>query len=565
MYNKYMRRLFVITSIIALFSILSLSMIIRADEYDDITKQLNDLKQSLNSSQQATKNNEQNLSNLNKQLDGIKYKVSLLQTEINKKEKEVRDGEEALNYQKTILNKRTISYYKNLNNDSFSLLTALISDSFTKSVQGFFYQKSLIDDDRKTILKVIAYIKEIADKKASLEKENIKLLAIKKEVDSQSQFLAGEVAKSKKFENELQSKIAVLSAKQEQIIAQRQGSLNIPHSASTSQGGCSDDRDTDPGFSPRFAFFTFGVPNRVGLNQYGAYGRAKANQSAEDILQAYYPGVTLKKDYDTSATVNVEGYGSYNVEDYVKRIYEMPDSWTANDNAALKAQAVAARSYGLAHRNSICSTDSCQVFKPEAKGGNWNNAAEATRGWVLVDGGGNPVSAQYSSTHGGYILNLNKFDGEGGNPSNFDDLKNRAYDKESPWFYCDWGYRAQYNKTAWLRSEEVADIVNALMLAKADSGTIEHLYQPDTPPAGTDTWSQERVKTELRNRNITPYSSVSNISTDSDLNSGRSSNVRVSGDAGDKSFNPDEFKGYFNVRAPANIFIAGPLFNVERK
>ncbi len=560
-------------------------MKIYADEYDDISKQLGDLKSSLDSSQKATKNNEENLNNLNKKLNGIKYQVNLLQAQISKKEKEVRVSEEALSFQKGILEQRTVSYYKNMNKDSFPLLNVLVADNFSESVKGFFYQRSLIDDDRKTILKVISYIKDLEEKKSSLEKENVKMLVIKKEVDSQSQFLAGEVSKAKKFENELQSKIAVLSAKQQQIIAQRQGSLNIPQSAYTSQGGCSDDKDVDPGFSPRIAFYTFGVPNRVGLNQYGAKGRAEAGQSSQDILHTYY-NADYTSGYSQDINLHVTGSNEYGqsfddnwkIEEYLKHIYEMPTSWPSE---ALKAQAIAARSYALAvtnnGANTICPSQSCQVVKREENSQSWKDAVSATAGIVLTSGG-QPIKAWFSSTHGGYVFSSsgigwsdtpytkNAIDTTSGSVGSFDDLKNTSYDRSSPWFYCDWGSRPEYSKTAWLKPEEVADIVNVLSLAKRDSSVAEHLYQPDKPnPAGTDTWDKEKVKNELRSRGGSPYNSVSNVSIDWDKGSGRSTSVHINGDAGDVSFDASEFKSYFNVRAPANLSIVGPLFNAERK
>jgi peptidoglycan hydrolase-like amidase len=43
----------------------------------------------------------------------------------------------------------------------------------------------------------------------------------------------------------------------------------------------SSDIGKDPGFGNKFGFFTYGVPNRVGLNQYGAWGRAKAGQDVQ--------------------------------------------------------------------------------------------------------------------------------------------------------------------------------------------------------------------------------------------------------------------------------------------
>ena len=267
------------------------------------------------------------------------------------------------------------------------------------------------------------------------------------------------------------------------------------------------------------------------MNQYGAWGRAKDGQNEEQILQAYYPSLTLKKDYDQGAQINVEGQGTFSIEDYVKRIYEVPDSWTDNNLAVLKAQAVAARTYGLnsMQRNgSICTTEACQVFKPEPKGGNWEQAVNATAGWVLLDGG-SPGFTQYASTHGGYILNLGKFDGKNGNPGNFAELNERAYDKDSPWFYCDWGARSSYSNTAWLKTNEVADIVNVILLARADSSTGDHLYQTDkSHPYGGEVWSEDRVKQELRTRGISPYNTVSDVTISADFGLGSTSSVNLS-------------------------------------
>jgi len=188
-----------------------------------------------------------------------------------------------------------------------------------------------------------------------------------------------------------------------------------------------------------------------------------------------------------------------------------------------------------------------------------------SKGWVLMDGGG-PGFTQYASTHGGYILNLGKFDGRSGNPGSFAELNERAYDKESPWFYCDWGSRPSYNKTAWLRPSEVADIVNVILLARVDSSTGDHLYQTDKAhPYGGEVWSEDRVKQELRNRGISAYNNISDVSVGADFNSGSTSSINISGDAGSVSFSGGEFKNWFNLRAPANIQIVGPLYNVEKR
>ncbi|TSC65717.1 MAG: hypothetical protein CEO21_349, partial [Microgenomates group bacterium Gr01-1014_80] len=273
-----------------------------------------------------------------------------------------------------------------------------------------------------------------------------------------------------------------------------------------------------------------------------------------------------------------QGHGDFPLEDYVLRIYEVPESWPM---AALEAQAIAARSFALAYTNNgsgeICTSESCQVFQSNPKTGAWVQAVRNTEGLVMTSGG-NPIKAWYASTHGGYIFSSAEVwggstaytkhatDTTTGAAGSFETLQSSAYDRSSPWFYCDWGSRAQYNKTAWLKPEELADTVNTLLLVKADGGTSEHLYQTDKPnPAGTDNWDEGRVKQELRNRGLTPYNSVSDISISADFNSGVTNSVSISGDGGSQNFNGGDFKNRFNLRAPANLQIVGPLFNVERK
>lgn len=546
-----------------------------ADEIDDITSQLSNLKRDLEASQNATKPLEKDIQRLTQQLETIKAQIQNLTLNIEKKRKEVKKGEEALVYQKSLLDSRVFEFYKNAKRAETSLLDVFSGQNLSVSMRSFFYQKTLADQNKKSIIRIVLYVKDLENKKKQLEIQTDGLKKLQAEVDKQSMFLTQEVAKAKKYQSELSIKIAQLSARQQQLINQKQASLNIPVSAGTSLKGCTDDRDINPGFSPRFAFFTYGVPNRTGMNQYGAKGRAEAGQNAEEILRAYYDNFELKKDFDTGIIINVEGIGSYNIEDYTKRIYEMPGDWPME---ALKAQAIAARSYALAYTSngarSICSTQQCQVVKAEEKGGRWNEAVDATRGWVMVQGN-SPIKAWYSSTHGGYILKSSEIgwsdtswtkhavDSASG-ISSFTDLQNNAYDRSSPWFYCDWGSRSEYNKTAWLKQNEVADIVNVLMLAKRDASIGEHLYQTDKPnPAGTDTWNEERVKSELRSRGGNPFNSISNVSVNADFGSGRVSSITFSGDAGSVTFEGREFKDWFNLRAPENIQIVGQLYNVE--
>lgn len=554
-----MKKIFLL--IFLLVVIITPIFFVRADELEDVTRALESLRKDLSAK-------ETNYQQLNARLNDIKKRVSNLEVEITKKETEVKKGEEALNYQKNLLNERARSYYKNINKNSLNLLTVLASNNLSESLRGFFYQQSLVDQDKNTIIKVVLYIKNIEEIKAGLELEKNQLYILKQEIDAQSKILAGQISQTR-------TQIAQLSDRQQQLIAEKQASLNISRSAST-LGRCDSDltNGRDPGFSPKFALFTYGVPNRVGLNQYGAKGRASF-QGHEDILRAYYNDIS----FETRENINikVQGYGEMPLETYLLGIYEMPEDWPME---ALKAQVVAARSYALAYTNNgageICTSESCQVYHQPEKTGQWRTAVQETAGKVMVQGG-SPIKAWYSSTHGGYVFSSGEVGWSGtswtkhasdfeGSVGSFSDLTSKTYDRDSPWFYCDWGSRSEYNKTAWLKPQELADITNIILLVKNDPSTRDHLYQIDkSNPAGTDTWDYEKVKSELRSRGINPFSSASDVSVSADFGSGRSSSVNVNGDGGSASFSASEFKDWFNLRAPANIQIVGPLFNVEKR
>ena len=100
------------------------------------------------------------------------------------------------------------------------------------------------------------------------------------------------------------------------------------------------------------------------------------------------------------------------LEDYLRSVvsHEVPSSWTA---AALRAQAVAARSYALTaqataratHRPyDICDTTYCQAYGAigiESRAE--SRAVRATRG-VYLRSAGQPVLAMFSSANGGYTV-----------------------------------------------------------------------------------------------------------------------------------------------------------------
>lgn len=541
----------------------------KADEYDDLQNQINELSRAREQSISATKPLESELARLQQRLDSINAGIQKAKDDLRALEASIKTREDAFSVQYALLSERVLSYYKASRAPS-TFLVLFTSGPSGNLARDLFYRGVVTDRDKDIIAQISQDLIQLETDKKKVEADRVRLADLQAKVDKEAQFFKGEIAGAKAYQQKLSAQIANLTAQQQNIIAQKLASLGISRSAA-SPGRCDSDltNGRDPGFSPKLAIFTYGVPHRNGLNQYGAWGRAKANQDVEEILQAYYPGKALKKDYNQGIQITTTTGWSGSIEEYVKRIYEMPDSWVEKDLAALRAQAIAARSYALNVTGNgskpICTTEQCQVFKPEPKGGNWDRAVEATKGWVLMDGG-SPAFTQYASTHGGYIKSINKFDGPGGNPGSLSDLNSRAYDRESPWFYCDWGSRSEFNKTAWLKTNELADIVNVILLARKDSSTRSHLYQTDRPnPEGSETWSFERVKSELSARGGRPFNSINDGSVSVDLGSGTTNSITLSGDAGSESFSGSEFKDWFNLRAPANIQIVGPLYNVERK
>ena len=585
-----MRKILIIVILVIFFvaGCNSVRFSVNADELEDINKKLTELTTFLKSSEQATATNEKQLTTLTAQLESIKAQVVKIEKDIDQKEQDIKAGEEKLIAQKKLLDERVASFYKQKGKTQDAILQILVSDNLTTFLKQFRYQQNLLNNDRRTIVRVVLLVKDIEEKKIKLEDEKVRLIPIKEQIAKQSLFLEGEVLSAKKYEQTLKSEIASLTAQQQAVIAQKQAGLNLPRSAGLSTGGCIDDRNIDPGFSPGYAFYTYGSVHRVGMNQFGAYGRSRAGQNYETILNAYYNNIRLECRNFPNNNIRVQGYGEKPIYEYLKGIGEMPNTWgDSGGYEALKAQVVAAASFAYAYTDGgggeICTNQNCQVYLGNNKGGKWEETVNEIKNFcgdgvqVMVSNDtGEVVKAWYASTHGGYawtsgeIWGSNKpwtkhFQDTSTNAGSFSELNERAWDKDSPWFYCDWGARSQYNKTAWLKSEELADIVNTILLAKVDSSTREHLYQPDNPPAGTDNWGPDKVKQELRSRGQSPFNSISDGSVSADFSSGRVSSVNFSGDAGNISFSLTEFKDWFNLRAPANIQIVGPLFNIEKR
>ena len=542
--------IFLLIVILGIFFAASIS---RADELGDIQKQIDDLQKSLDLSKSAT-------SNLEVQVKSMDAQVSALLARLDVVSRELATDEKNLATQKAILAATVRNFYiRSFIN--IPLLTFFSSGDATDTLKLIAFQQASTKQDKD-------FIRQISDKIAKLADDKKRLALARAPIEKQTQFVKGESASAKSYQSEVEGKISQLSARQQEILSAKFESAPVPLLAYTSLSGCSSDIGKSSGFSPRYGFFSLGVPNKTGLNQYGAKGRAEAGQSYEQILQAYYSNFQIA-DYGTGFNITVNGTNEYgqsfnnesmNIEDYLKHLYEMPAGW---DSKALQAQAIAARSYALARtnngQNSIPPNQSGQVVKKELNSQAWIDAVGATKGKVMVNSG-NPISAWYSSTHGGVVLKSGQIgfndtawtkqaiDTSSGSAGSISELKSNAFDRQSPWFYCDWGYRGEFNNTAWLKEEEVVDIANSYILWELDHNTVTHLSQTDKSTG--DTWSADKVRQEIQNRDGSPISSAGSISMAWD-SSGISKTITVSG----RNFDAQKFKNMFNIRAPANIQI----------
>jgi peptidoglycan hydrolase-like amidase len=585
----YLAILLSISSTLLLFY--SSTHLVFADELEEINKELEELKKAWQMSSDATKplvgqleNIEKTLADLEAKLNAVSVGIERKKAELANLKVEIVENEKLLAHQKNLLEKRVRALYIRSFLGS-PLLTFFSGEKAADITRELALRRAASLEDKKVIATISAQLKKLNEDKeeavslkASLEAQGEKLSASKKDYDEQAAFFRKEIEGARAYQGMVEAKIAELTARQKAILAARSGTFTT----SVGEVPLADDPaarpDFDPGFRPAFAVFSFGAyTHRKGMSQYGALGRAQSGQNVEQILAAYFPGTHIKKDYPVMGSIVVEGFGSRSFEDeYMKRIYEVPNSWPKE---VLKTQAVAARTYAVRRTSngasSICATQSCQVYKDVNKGGLWEEAVAETRNWVLVDDGGNPASGYYSSTTGGY-LETSGWDTVCGNSSCWTD---GAYEKiaGSPWFYKGWyteGYRNDSAKCGrshpWLTQEEFSDILNAWVVrrkgAAEEVGRVLPLTINSCPVSGAtggEPYSMEemRQKAESLGEVYTRVDSTS-VSYSSD---GFTAQVIILTDRGRIEIPGSEFKEVFNLRAPGYISVRSPLFNIEKK
>ena len=160
---------------------------------------------------------------------------------------------------------------------------------------------------------------------------------------------------------------------------------------------------------------TFTPAEGASILVHGTYPQSDSQclRPVQPVLHARYGGaIEVGKDHDGRLFLIAD----LPLEEYVKGIAEVPRTWPME---ALKAQAVAARSYALAHLRypdetgerlgyQLCATEACQVYRGSSVsngpyGERWREAVEATAGQVLLYDG-RPADTLYSSTSNGRTL-----------------------------------------------------------------------------------------------------------------------------------------------------------------
>ena len=556
------KKLLIIFLSFTLLLFYSFTLSVAQDCGSDLDCQIAQIQREIDALSPAQETNKKELAGLNTQLSDIKRRINNVSAQLTVLAKKISSREEDLAYAEEIFKRKTVDHYKFLRTYD-PLLPFLSSSDASEAFREIEFKERATKKNQETMAQYVENILQLGSDKDSLEKNKASLASAQKNIDTKATFLQGEVDKTEKY-------LSSLSAKQQELIAAKSGGFSTsvgetPPTLEPCSGPPGSANFCDPGFRPAFAAFSFGAPHRTGLSQYGALGRSKTGQSAETILAAYFQGAQLRKDYPVPSTIGVTGHGRVPFEDnYLLGIYEVPENW-GNEGGyeALKAQAIAARSYALYATNNgagtICTTEACQVYKPQLKTGRWAEAVRATRGWVMVRGS-SPAATYYASTSGGFTISQW---GWSGIKDTNGDWPNQAFEKiaGSPWFYKGW-YRSRAGSSCgrgnpWLTGEEMADMLNSWRVLYKGGGDVSRIS-----PLDTNCWKGNPYsKAELVS--IGGYLSVSSAAIIYN-NNGSTLNITFSTNNGAITISGEEFKKAFNLRALGYIGIKSSLFNIEK-
>jgi peptidoglycan hydrolase CwlO-like protein len=552
----------------------------------------------------------QKISLLTKEINILEENIAQTEKEIEKKVKGIEQKQAELEKTKVLIDEVSGDLYIQ---SRYKVANFFLGSANWKSlVESLYIRMSTVSVLRFEAEKIGGEFSSLAESKAELDREKEGLDEQRTGLDEAHKLLANEKAR---LQAELSRQVAAKSGLSSEItdlsqkVSQLQAALIAARSAGliSSGGTTSSDSSTSIDSAPSgyFGVFSIGAyTHRNGMSQWGARARADAGQTYEDILQTYY-SASIDKNYTEPETIHVLGTGtsctcqggydsngnciSYEkyydevvpFTTYMNRIFEMPPSWNAE---AVKAQAIASRSYAIAVKNRkghIAPSQSDQVYKDCDNDSVWKGIVEATKNQVLVSGG-TAYESLYAAVHGGWIDGIAKWDTKSGGG---DDWFNDAWDRISgvTWSYKSW-YRAgsdpngtNCGHSPWLSPQEMVDIVNAYLI-KNDKGIkgnpdLSRLLPSDFGlcPGRLDYGNTTKTpysSSELKSFLSNPVNSISRVRTA--LSDGNTTNVAFDTDSrGTIDIPGMKFKDIYNQMAPGHMRIQQQAhyayFNVEKK
>jgi len=558
----------------------------KQEEYESTSKKLDDLRDKKDQISATISGYQSELNVTQAQIDELQAQIDEISQELTTITENLTDRRGKL-IEKIKLRNLVIRNYskKSFRNDLelFFSLSPFKTDltGFQYSSASYMIRKYLTDDAAKWIYILNSEIGTFEEDRweaqniiEELEGTQNQLLTLKYNLDHKKTSAQNEFGdlenKEGDYEDELfdlQTQISELSSKQQSILDAKYG---------TGTGSVGDYEPPavetpDPPFEPAFAAFSYGAYTHYkGMSQYGAKGRAKDGKDYEDIIEFYYGEDVEEKD-DFPDEICVQGYGDMDFQDYLYGLAEMPSSW---DSDALKAQAIAGRSYAYRYAKKdlcICTDQGCQVFlksKSDNPPDRWKDAVDDTEDKIIDGSTDAPGYGWYSSTAGGYIENRG-WDTDCGSSSCWPD---DAYEEEggSPWFRKAW-YTKSYNDNSncgrahpWLDEEEMADIVNAWVVwTHGSSSERDHISPVTTSCWGGDPYSISEMRDKADNYGD-GYEEVYSIDVDIS-NGGYTSQVTLQTNEGSVSIDGPTFKTVYNLRAPSYVAIRSRLFDFEKE
>lgn len=572
-----------------------------ADEVEDLEKDLEETREQIRASEQELARLQEELENAQAAqghyqgaLDSYSYELYLTRLDLGEVELSLAQKEEEVSYTESLIKEAELeARYKE------ALLRQAVRESYIETSRSKLsrivfvrhayvshlsaYMGAVRDSYKSLLDSIVATLHTLDERKGELALQKEELAVAQDALAMQKDALAAQVVQTQQqiqtiqlVQQDLSQTLAGVTTELASLTQKEREILEAKAAAALASNTVGNEAttwtaiDADPPVGGLyFSFWTYGYPHQVGMSQYGALGRSRDGQTAEQILMAYFAEVSVGIPDEITDTITVStssGDITLGLEEYLYGLGEMPSCWGTADYGgfeALKAQVIASRSYALNYTNNgaspICSDQGCQVYVGESKiagacGEIWKQAVDETKGLAVLHGGA-PIPAWYSISAGGFTRS--SLDAWGGARPFAQavvdvDSVGRAYDGpdlgESPWYHKAWG------NEPWLSGTQVADLVNATLLPEA--------YADHLPSESNGGFSAEQVRDALVSEGIQPFANVTEISVVG-ANESATKTLHVSGDSGNVvDVSAQDFRFVYNVRSPGTNAIWTQRFDV---